>query len=353
VLLALALAAIVAGVGVVVDGGYAFAQRRVSQNAADFAAMAGTRVVGQKQLGSAAARPIDVTAAIQAALAANESTLVEAQYVSEDGTALGSVEGATRIPDNAFGVVVHARTSWRPFLLGLLGITDWNATSQATAKTPGEALGGGVLPVGIQDTRYNGLVPCPVTDLNGCIDQNLTSGSLNIPGGFGWLKFGVQGGGQKCNWTSSLGMTATGCDSSKTFLDSQIGPPSNSHGCCTAVGLPGSVDRIGSLTGNEWGDLSFYIDNRIPVWVPIWESAGGTGAGGYYNIVGFGAIVFTGDNEHAKWLEGAAVANEVGPSGKVTNSACAPGTEIPGASYCTTPGGPFILGATGEVDLIR
>ena len=55
----------------------------------------------------------------------------------------------------------------------------------------------------------------------------------------------------------------------KPYLQSQIGPPANSHGCCTAVNLPGSVDLIGGLTGNEWGDLSFYIDNRIPVWVPI------------------------------------------------------------------------------------
>ena len=45
-LFALALAAMVAGVAVVVDGGYAFAQRRVAQNAADFASMAGTRIDG-------------------------------------------------------------------------------------------------------------------------------------------------------------------------------------------------------------------------------------------------------------------------------------------------------------------
>ena len=257
------------------------------------------------------------------------------------------------IPNGAFGVVVDARTDWKPFLLGILGISDWAATSSATAKTPGESLGGGVLPIGIQDSRYNGMVPCPVTDLDACVDQNLTGGHLNIPGGFGWLKFGIQGGGQKCPWNSSLGMTPTGCDSSKVFLDSQIGPPSDSHGCCGPVDQPGSADRIGSLTGNEWGDLSFYTDNRIPIWVPIWESAGGNGAGAYYNIVGFGAIVLTGDNEHAKWLEGAAMVNEVDDDGNVIASACDPGTEIAGVSYCTTPGGPFILGATGEVDLLR
>jgi hypothetical protein len=346
-LLALALAAIVGGVAIVADGGYAFAQRRVSQNAADFAAMAGTRIIGQARVGHpvGSGTAANVTNAIQSALASNDAVLADAIYIDEEGLPLGQVLGATTIPPSAFGVVVSARTDWKPFLLGLFGITDWAATADATAKTPGEALGGGVMPVGIEDTTYDALKTCPVTNLGTCIDQNLTSGHLNIPGGFGWLKFGLQGNGNKCNWAVSLGMIADGgCSPSKTFLDSQIGPPADSHGCCTSVDISPSVDRIGSLTGNEWGDLSWYIDNRIPVWVPIWDDAitSSQGTNGYYGIVGFGAVVFTGDNQHAKWLEGAAIAD-----------ACEPGTEIKGSNYCTTPGGPFILDATGEVDLLR
>lgn len=344
-LFAIALSVIVLGVGVVVDGGYAFAQRRQSQNAADFAAMAGTRIIGAKHTNNppGSGTAANVEAAINSVLAANNAQLVSAQYVDETGLALGNVAGASTIPGNAFGVVVDATTSWKPYLLGVAGILDWGASSKATAFTSGESLGGGVLPIGIQQNTYDNLTECEVTNLDDCLNGELTSGNLNIPGGFGWLKFGIQGGGQKCPWTDSLGMTPTGCDSSKVFLDSQIGPPSNSHGCCTAVGnQPPSEDKIGSLTGNEWGDLSFYTDNRIPVWVPIWSTAGGNGAGGYYNIVGFGAIVLTGDNEHAKWLEGAAVSDS-----------CLPGTEVVGHDYCTAPGGNFIVDATGSVQLIH
>jgi hypothetical protein len=349
-LLAIALAAVVAGVGIVVDGGYAFAQRRVSQNAADFAAMAGTRIIGQKHTGRPAGTgtAANVTAAIQSALAANEAVLEDAQYVDEAGLPLGSVVGASQIPPDAFGVVVSARTDWHPFLLGILGITDWAATSEATAKTTGEANGGGVMPVGIQDTVYNDLDTCDLTSLVPCVEQSLTSGRLNIPGGFGWLSFGSDGPGQRCDWSNSLGMMLGSdyCQQNNPYLQSQIGPPAIDHGCCTAVGQPGSVDRIGSLTGNTWGDLSFYIDERMPVWVPIWDYADDTGAGGYYHIVGFGAIVFAdsgdGNGNHAKWLKGAAIPN-----------ACAPGTEIPGQDFCTTPGGPFIVDATGQVELIR
>jgi hypothetical protein len=340
-LFALALTAIVLGAAIVVDGGYAYAQRRQAQNAADFAAIAGTRVVGVALTGrpAGAGTAANVENAVMSTLAANGAALVRAQYVDETGVAVGNVVNAATIPDGTFGVVVDARTDWQPFLLGVIGISDWTAASSATAKTPGQSLGGGVLPVGIQDSVYDALVSCPLTELGDCIDQNLTTGSLNIPGGFGWLKFGLQGNGGKCDWTSSLGMLPDGgCQSNQPFLDSQIGPPSNSHGCCTEVGLPGSEDKIGSLTGNEWGDLSYYVDNRIPVWVPIWSSPGGTGTNAYYNIVGFGAIVFTGDNEHAKWLEGASV--EV---------PCA----LPGHKYCAGPGGSFKIDVTGEVQLVR
>jgi hypothetical protein len=346
-LLAIALAAIVAGVAVVVDGGYAYAQRRVSQNASDFSAMAGTRVIGLKRIG----QPVNgaqVRSAIDSSLSANEASLVSAIYIDEDGVDLGPVSTGGAIPGDAFGVVVEASTSWQPFLLGLIGVTDWQADAKATAKTPGRVLGGGVMPIGIQENTYDGLTDCPLDNLDSCVDQNLTSGNLNIPGGFGWLKFGLQGSGGKCDWTYSLGMIADGgCESSKTFLDSQIGPPADSHGCCTDVrddGPNGETNerKIGNLTGNEWGDLSFYTDNRIPVWVPVWDIAGGTGTNGFYQIVGFGAIVLTGDNEHAKWLEGAAISD-----------ACEEGTEITGSNFCTAPGGPFVLDATGEVELIN
>jgi hypothetical protein len=344
-LFALALAAIVAGVAVVVDGGYAFAQRRVAQNAADFAAMAGTRVVGLKRINQPVTAA-DVSAAIDAALAANDATLIDATYIREDGTAVGSVVGASSIPGNAFGVVVQARTSWRPFLLGSLGITNWEAGAQATAKTPGRSLGGGVMPVGLNDIHFNGLEKCEITDFDDCVGAHLTSGHLNRPGQFGWLKFGLDGHGGACQWTSSLGMVSDGgCQPNQPFLQSQIGPepPADSHGCCTAVqpyGDPDSVDLIGGLEGNKVsGDLSFYIDNKIPVWVPIWNTAHGNGNNAYYHIVGFGALVFTHESG-AKNLYGVPL-----------TGACPDGTKIEPHEYCTAPGGPFILDATGAVSL--
>jgi hypothetical protein len=345
VLFALALTAIILGVGIVVDGGFAYAQRRVAQNAADFAAMAGTRIVGSAKTGRPAGAGIatHVREAIDSVIGANGAQLVSARYVDVSGTVLGDVATAGTIPGRAFGVVVEARTNWRPFLLGIIGISDWVATASATARTPGDSYGGGVLPVGIQDSVYDDLEACPLRDLTPCINQNLTSGRIIDPGNFGWLSFGLgEKQNNKCGWDESLNMDLSGCEKSKTFLDSHIGPPQESQRCSTAVGN-GGEERIGALTGNEWGDLSWYIDNQVPVWVPIWSGTGPKGgANAYYDIVGFGAIIFTGDNTHAKWLKGAASEN-----------ACKKGTEIEDAKYCSEPGGEFIVAATGAVQLVR
>jgi Flp pilus assembly protein TadG len=205
VLFTLSLVVLLLGAGLVVDGGYAFSQNRKAQNAADFAAMAGTRIVGEALTGIPAGAGIaaNVEDAVTSILAANNAQLVSAQYVNKAGVTLGNVVGASVIPPGTNGVVVNASTTWRPFFLGVMGVNSWSAGSTATALTPGSREGGGVLPVGLQADVYNNLTPCPVTSIAPCVSA-LTN-SLTSPGGFGWLAFGVQGQGNKCNW-NSLGM---------------------------------------------------------------------------------------------------------------------------------------------------
>ena len=53
VLFGISLIALVLLIGLVVDGGFAFVERRNVQNAADFAALAGARVVAQARVGDA------------------------------------------------------------------------------------------------------------------------------------------------------------------------------------------------------------------------------------------------------------------------------------------------------------
>ena len=54
------------------------------------------------------------------------------------------------------------------------------------------------------------------------------------------------------------------------------------------------IDRIGSLPGNKASaDCTYYIDNKVTVTVPVWDYAGGTGANGWYHIVGFAGFQLT------------------------------------------------------------
>ncbi len=187
-------------------------------------------------------------------------------YVTTSGAANGFVGSFVdgKIPANTAGVSVGSSRTWSPFFLGLIGVHDWTASSVATAKGGYSLAGppGTVFPVGVSQATYETFPLCgdDVGSSPACQPVHLTPGSLNIPGGFGWLKFGAAG---KCTGFG-LGMINDGCANSKPFLQSEIGPPSNSYGCCTAVthGAP-PTDRIGSLPGNKASaDCSYYIDQQ-------------------------------------------------------------------------------------------
>ncbi len=147
---------------------------------------------------------------------------------------------------------------------------------------------------------------CPSTETaQQCGSQNLTSGGLNLPGGFGWLKFGCYPG------NDAVG-DGQGCSNSQPFLQHEIGdngpngnlPPGHSYGCCGAI-PSGSVIDIGSLPGNKPADLSYYINTDVTVLVPVYLDAQGNGSNGYYEVVGFVGLQLTGsDTQHAKWLTG-------------------------------------------------
>lgn len=311
VLFALASTAIILFSGLAIDGGYAFSQRRGSQNASDFASLAGARVIAQWVDGDTAnGKDATVQAAIVNSIAANGGTPITfgspngPVYVTSSGTPngfVGSFAAANAnalIPAGTAGVSVTSSRNWKPFFLSIIGINNWTASSTATAKG-GYYLGGpagDVFPAGVSQSTYLNYPLCSgdVGSSAACQPVHLTPGSLNVPGGFGWLKFGAAG---KCTGFG-LGMINDGCDNSKPFLQSEIGPPANSYGCCTAVTHGAApADRIGSLPGNKASaDCSWYITNEVTVTVPIWDVAGGTGANAWYHIVGFAGMQLTACN---------------------------------------------------------
>jgi hypothetical protein len=194
------------------------------------------------------------------------------------------------------GVRLNATRSWAPYFLRLVGVTTWSASAVATARGGYSASApvGAVFPMGVAEAFFDGRQPCsgPLSDEadDPCHPAQLSAGNINVPGAFGWLKFGCSGNG--------LGQVAPanagGCANSKPFLQTEIGPPGNSFGCCTATGQPGSADLIGSLPGNKASaDCSYYADNHLMAMVAVWDIAGGNGSNGWYHIVGFTGFEIT------------------------------------------------------------
>ena len=307
VVFALASTLIILASGLVIDGGYALAQRRGAQNAADFAALAGARVIAEWVDGDTTnGTDANVQAAIANSIQANEATAITfgspngPVYVTSSGAPNGFVGtiGGGAIPAGTVGVTVGSSRTWNPFFLGVAGFSNWTASAVATAKGGYSLAGppGDVFPAGVSQSTYETFPLCSgeVGSSTNCQPVHLTPGSLNVPGGFGWLKFGAAG---KCAGFG-LGMINAGCDNSKPFLQSEIGPPANSYGCCTAVTHGAApADRIGSLPGNKASaNCDYYINNKVQVTVPIWDVAGGSGANAWYHIVGFAGMQLTACN---------------------------------------------------------
>ena len=302
VVFVLALTAVLLMVGLVIDGGYGLEQRRSAQNASDFAALAGARLIAEAIGGNTLdGNDANVKAAIVASLQVNGEAAPTfgspngPSYVDSNGQTVGWVGGGS-IPTGAVGVHLTSSRSWRPFFLGIVGINQWTASADAVAKG-GYYTGapGTVFPAGIAEAFFDGRAPCigPVSSdpASPCYVQHLTPGNLNVPGGFGWLKFGCDGYGLGQVSPANIG----GCQNNKPFLQTEIGPPGNSFGCCTQVKLPGSLDQIGSLPGNKASaDCSYYVDHQSIVTVAVWDVAGGTGSNAWYHIVGFTGFQITG-----------------------------------------------------------
>jgi hypothetical protein len=92
----------------------------------------------------------------------------------------------------------------------------------------------------------------------------------------------------------------------QAVLQTEIGPPGNSFGCCGQVGQAGSADLIGSLPGNKASaNCDYWINQKATVTIAVWDTADGNGSNGYYHIVGFTGFQITdcngGKDLHGVW----------------------------------------------------
>jgi Flp pilus assembly protein TadG len=146
VIVAAGMVVLIALVGLVIDGGFAWGRQRDTQNAADAASLAGATVLAER-LAGAEPEPTDadVNAAVNLAFTNNEVPRDAAFYTNLSGQMLNSGGNATTnesaavevgdgvIPPNAAGVLARGSQTFDTFLMRVVGINESTTTAPATA----------------------------------------------------------------------------------------------------------------------------------------------------------------------------------------------------------------------------
>lgn len=181
-LFALAVIPMLALVGMAVDGGNLFLQRRIAQNAADAAATAGTYALANNQ-GQAAIQSNITNYAAGNTGPLTSTTVLSSYYIDSNNANIATVSSGAP-PANAVGVRVRTQRVFRTYLLQLATVKSLTVQAEAyaqgsTAVTPQPGLT--MLNTGATSgTLCNGSANAPFY-VNGGIVTMLSGGALNVP----------------------------------------------------------------------------------------------------------------------------------------------------------------------------
>ena len=206
-LFVIGLMAIVAAVALVVDGGNAYANQRISQNASDAASEAGAVVLAER-LSGVTRGDNDVRDAVDAVLDSMgmDTANSHAAYTDIDGNLLvprvevGSAAGNV-VPADAAGVAVDGERDFGTFFARTLGMNEFTTTTRATAIAGyGTAQGTALLPVTPPlnivtcDGQNNPLFDSPPVHWVGYKLYKIPL-CKNGPGNVGWIDWSPPAGG--------------------------------------------------------------------------------------------------------------------------------------------------------------
>ena len=260
VLFALALVAVVASVGLVLDGGGAFVQRREQQNVADAAAMAA---------GYASLNGTDATAAAKSVAASN------GYPDGQSGTVVTVTVGSTT-------ATVTIDRPHRNYFAGIVGMASWQVSTTASVMmgVPNGAIG--ALPLLFNQKAFN--LAANRDPNNPATFDEPPSGSTDVPqtsSTFNWTVFCTASGG--------------GCNADSTTVDNLI----NQDGTATTVYINDGIAPLNAGSHSTlYSDLSNHVGEAFPV--PVVDDSG--------NFLGWALFHLTGSvggstKEITGWLE--------------------------------------------------
>jgi Flp pilus assembly protein TadG len=269
-----------------IDAGNAYTAKREAQNAADAAAMAGTRQMLIECSGAAAPNEANILEKVGSLAGANIKGSVQAFYIKDSGVRLtesplpiGAVPCGCAVT-SARGVQVVVNSSRQSFFAGLMG-KDSTAV-QATAKAryaPTVSNGEGLYPFTRKNTEieYGQLVTLRILD-----DAD------TLPGSFGWLTW--NGVNNIPNLAESL--TPPGDAPEKYFNpgtpDNNWTPDHNDKAIAVGKwvqGAPGNKNGAAVRAQLDW-----HIANETPMVIPLYDAVAGQGSHSNYRVASFAAF---------------------------------------------------------------
>lgn len=285
VIFALALIALVGMVGLIIDGGDTFLQRRDEQNTADAAAMAA---------GYAYVNSQDPTAAAQAVATAN-------------GYQNGANNTTVTVTVLSTSIQVDVTKAHRNYFAGVLGFASWNvsATASVAAGVPNAVIG--AMPIIFNQKAFNNAAnknsntPASFDEPgNGNVDVPQTSTSFN------WTVY-CTANGNACNANSATvaALINNNGTSTTVYKDDAIGPLNAGAHTALFSDLAGKVgkaypvgivDDSGAMVGWAWlhltgsvggstKQISGWLDDKVnPAPMKIVQGHGAAGSFGAWSV---------------------------------------------------------------------
>lgn len=139
VLFALMSLVLIGGLGLVIDSGVDYAERRTMQNAADTAAIAGARVIARQATSSISVRRNDVWDVLFATAVANgapnDASRFTCDFIDNGRNSLNQpCDNGGSIPNTATGVRVRVSEQHTAFFMRALGIRTSGTAAASTAQ---------------------------------------------------------------------------------------------------------------------------------------------------------------------------------------------------------------------------
>jgi Flp pilus assembly protein TadG len=252
VIIAVAMVAIISMAALVLDGGYAYLERRRVQNAADAAALAGARALIKPESETTIRQAIDEYAMRNGIT--NPSVNIKAYFVDASNNIVPDAAhqvGNGAVPSTASGIVVQAGEQHATFFAQVIGFPTMNISAVAQAGLDPAGASNGAAPVAVKDTFiFNFTDTYTLWDE----DKDVVSGDPHfIPGGSrGWLRF------PECN-----GQTYNGASGLKWLME-------HGYPCTLSVGEGLVIDAKPGVTASVFKTCELWPETlKVPIYHEI------------------------------------------------------------------------------------